>query len=361
MRGGEKVVESLCRMYPSADIFTHVVDEQILSKTLKKHNIRTTFISRLPFAKRLYQKYLPLMPSALECLDLSEYDLVISSESGPAKGVIVSPNAVHICYCHSPMRYIWDQYHVYREQAGLFAKLLMPFISPRLRQWDVTSAVRIDKIVANSSFVKRRINKFWGRPVSVVHPPVFVEDFAPVAAEEVEDYYLWVGELVSYKRADLMVKAFAQSGKNLIVIGGPAGAIKDLSKLASPNIKFLGKTDFKTLKDHMARCKALIFPGEEDFGIVPVEVMASGRPVIAFGKGGALDTIQEGKTGMFFHEPTVKSLNGAIEKFEETLLETLDPNYIVQHAEKFNESRFQEEMRLLINEELMKIEEDGAL
>jgi len=355
MRGGEKVIESLCRLYPEADIFTHVVDETKLSDTLKKHTIRETFISRLPFAKKLYQNYLPLMPAALESLDLSDYDLVISSESGPAKGVIVAPHAVHICYCHSPMRYLWDQYHVYRAQAGLLAKIMMPIISPSLRRWDVTSSARIDKIIANSSYVRQRIRKFWRRDADVVFPPVFVDDFQPAAPDEVEDFYLWVGELVSYKRADLMVKAFAESGKKLIVIGGPDKAQQALSKFATDNITFLGKTDFATLKSHMSRCRALIFPGEEDFGIVPVEVMASGRPVIAFGRGGALDTVVDGKTGLFFHEPTVESLNAAVEKFETDLLPNLNVEDIVAHARQFEESVFQKKIKKIVDAERKKL------
>lgn len=359
MRGGEKVVESLCRMYPSADIYTHVVDKEALSDTLKAHDIKTSYIARLPFAKKLYQRYLPFMPSALEALDLSEYDLVISSESGPAKGVIVSPHAVHICYCHSPMRYLWDQYHVYRVQAGFLAKIMMPLISPSLRRWDVTSSARIDRIVANSTYVRQRIRKFWRRDADVVFPPVFVQDFEPAPAEDVEDFYLWVGELVSYKRADLMVKAFAQSKKRLVIIGGPPKAQSALSKIATENITFLGKTDFATLKSHMSRCRALIFPGEEDFGIVPVEVMASGRPVIAFGRGGALDTVVEGKTGTFFNEPTVASLNGAIDRFEQELLRDLNPAEIIKHAEKFQEARFQKEIYDIITEEQEKLAKES--
>ncbi len=352
MRGGEKVVESLCRIYPDADIFTHIANPSALSETLQRHKITETFIARLPFASRLYQKYLPLMPAALEALDLTPYDLVISIESGPSKGVITSPDAVHICYCNSPMRYLWDHYHVYRNQAGFLAKLMMPIISPALRRWDVTSAARVDHIISNSNFIRRRVRKFWRRDSSVVFPPVFVEDFAPVAKEEVENFYLWVGELVSYKRADIMVEAFAKSGRRLIVIGGPDTAIKTLSKSASENITFLGKTDFQTLKSHMARCRALIFPGEEDFGIVPVEVMASGRPVIAFGRGGALDTVVDGLSGIFFDDPTVEGLNAAIERFETDMLDDLDQAAILDHAQSFNEARFQAEIQTIVDAEI---------
>ena len=348
MRGGEKVVESLCRMYPDADIYTHICDPDALSDTLRRHTIRESFIARLPGARRLYQKYLPFMPAALEALDLTAYDLVISSESGPAKGVITAPHALHLCYCHSPMRYLWDQYHVYRAQAGRLSRWMMPLISPSLRRWDVTSAARVDLIVANSHYIRRRVRKFWRRDARVVHPPVFVDDFAPVAADAVEDFYLWVGELVSYKRADIMVEAFRRSGRRLVVIGGPDSAVKALSKGAPDTITFLGKTDFATLKSHMARCRALIFPGEEDFGIVPVEVMASGRPVIAFGRGGALDTVVEGVTGTFFDEPTVEGLEAAIARFEADILPNIDPDAIVAHSRDFGEARFQDEFRTAV-------------
>jgi len=308
MRGGERVLEALCDMYPDADIYTHVVDYDRISDKLKSHRIFTTFINDLPFAKTLYQKYLPLMPLALEELDLRGYDLVISSESGPAKGVIVPPTARHICYCHSPMRYLWDHYHEYKRTAGLVTRMVMPPLIHRLRQWDVTSAQRVDTIIANSNHVAQRIKKYWRRDAVVVHPPVAVEDFQPAPANEIGDYYLYAGELVGYKRADLAVEACKRLDVPLVVIGGPASAVKTLKKQAGPKTRFLGNVDFATLKHHMARCKALLFPGEEDFGIVPVEVMASGRPVIAYGRGGALDTVKHGETGILFEEQSVEGL-----------------------------------------------------
>jgi len=340
MRGGEKVIEALCRMFPQADIFTHVLDESTLSDTLKKHTIKTTFISKLPFAKKLYQNYLPLMPRALEGLDLSGYDLVISSESGPAKGVIVPPDAMHFCYCHSPMRYLWDQYHVYKSDAGVLGKLAMPIFASGLRQWDVTSAARVDGFVANSAHVENRIQKYWRRDATVIYPPVAVEDFTPAHPEDVKDYYLWVGELVGYKKPDLMVEAFNKNGKKLVVIGGPDKTRKKLQKTAKENIQFLGKVDFETMKSHMANCRALIFPGEEDFGIVPVEVMASGRPIIAYGRGGALDTVIDGKTGVLFDEQTVLGLNEAINRFEKTVIAKIEPKTLISHASKFSEGAF---------------------
>jgi glycosyltransferase involved in cell wall biosynthesis len=316
MRGGEKVLEALCEMYPNADIYTHVYDPNNVSATIRSHNVFTTFISRLPFAKKLYKLYLPFMPLALELLDLTDYDLIISSESGPAKGIIPGPGATHICYCHSPMRYIWDHYHVYRKSAGLLARLMMPLTSHYLRQWDAVSAARTDVFVANSSHVANRIKKYYRRDAVVIHPPVAVEDFSKVDGNELGDFYLWAGELVAYKRPDILVEAFNQSGKKLVVIGdGPA--LKQLQGVAKDNIEFLGKVDFDTLKWHFARCKALIFPGEEDFGIIPVEVLASGRPVIGLAKGGLLDIVGDQEVGQLFPDASVSSLQHAIDLFEQ--------------------------------------------
>ena len=350
------MIEALCRMFPQADIFTHVVDENILSETLKKHTIKTTFIDKLPFSKKLYQSYLPLMPRALEEVDLSGYDLVISSESGPAKGVIVPPDAVHLCYCHSPMRYLWDQYHVYKSGAGVVGKLAMPIFASGLRQWDVTSAARVDGFIANSAHVANRIRKYWRRNADVIFPPVAVEDFSPVKSDQVEDYYLWVGELVGYKKPDLMVEAFNKSGKKLVVVGGPDKTRKRLKKSANSNIRFLGKVDFDTMKHHMARCKALIFPGEEDFGIVPVEVMASGRPVIAYGRGGAQDTVIDGKTGVLFKEQSASGLNAAIDRFENEVLDKINGATLVAHASKFSEGAFRHSFAQLLKNHDIEID-----
>ncbi|MBY6005218.1 glycosyltransferase [Salipiger bermudensis] len=340
MRGGEKVIEALCRMFPEADIFTHVADPSNLSDTLNRHRIIQTRIGRLPMAKRMYQRYLPLMPRALEEIDLTGYDLVISSESGPAKGVIAPPDAPHLCYCHSPMRYLWDQYHVYRNGAGRLTQLMMPPLAHSLRQWDVTSAARVDGFAANSNFVAARINKYWRREADVVAPPVAVEDFAPATPSDLGDFYLWAGELAPYKRPDLAVEAFRKLDLPLVVIGGPDKAVEQLKSQAGPKTRFLGKAPFPVLKEHMARCKALIFPGEEDFGIVPVEVMASGRPVIAYGRGGILDTVIDGETGLFFKDQSLEALIDAVERFEASGLAKAGPEACVARAQDFSEAKF---------------------
>ncbi|PSL18466.1 glycosyltransferase [Shimia abyssi] len=343
MRGGEKVLETLCRMFPQAVIFTHVYAPDQMSDLINSHEVRTTKISNLPMARSMYQKYLPLMPNALAKLDLTDFDLIISSESGPAKGVKTRADAVHLCYCHSPMRYIWDQYDVYRQQAGLITRTVMPALVGKLRSWDQQSASALDGIASNSNHVANRVKTYWDCPSHVVHPPVAVEDFSPVPASELGEFYLWAGELAPYKRPDLAVEAFNRLKKPLIVIGGPPKTERTLSRLANPEyVHFLGRVSFDKMKAYMAHCRALIFPGEEDFGIVPVEVMASGRPVIAYGKGGALDTVVDGKTGLLFQDQTVEGLIQAVTDFEAQGLDKLPAHSIVKHAQKFSEKVFVE-------------------
>lgn len=343
MRGGEKVLESLCRMFPQADIYTHVIDPKRISSDLNRHPIYQTRVGRLPFARRLYQKYLPFMPRALEELDLSQYDLVISSEAGPAKGVIVPPDAAHLCYCHSPMRYIWDQYPVYNANAGFLARRMLPHVAHHMRQWDVSSASRVDRFVANSNIVSDRIKKYWRRGSSIVHPPVEVQKFAP--SDDLGDFYLWVGNLAPYKRPDLAIDAFKRLDRPLVVIGGPDKTAAQLVKTAGAKTTFLGEVSGAVVRQHMARCKALIFPGEEDFGIVPVEVMASGRPVIAYGRGGALDSVLDQKTGLFFHDQSVQGLIEAVERFEASHLMDGAREACLARAQAFSETSFHEGIR----------------
>jgi glycosyltransferase involved in cell wall biosynthesis len=349
MRGGERVLESLCRLFPDADLFMHVVDRDAMSKTIARHRVQTTFISRLPFALRWYQRYLPLMPLALEALDLTEYDLVISNEAGPAKGIIPAPEAVHVCYACSPMRYIWDKYWTYRDGAGAVTRAMMLPIAFLLRIWDVVSAARVDRFMADSTFVAQRIRSYYRRNAEVVFPPVAVNEFAPAPADEIEDFYLWAGELVRYKRPDIAVEAFRRNGRRLVVIGDGVEAAK-LRRGAPSNISFLGKVPFHELKRHMARCRALVFPGDEDFGIVPVEVQASGRPVIALGRGGALDTVEDGHTGILYRERSTEGLMAAIERFEKSGLADRCRDACVSNAARFTERAFHEGVLRVLRE-----------
>jgi glycosyltransferase involved in cell wall biosynthesis len=344
MRGGERVLERLLHLFPGADIYTHVVRPERLSETIRAHRIETTFIARLPGAQRYYQHYLPLMPLALEQLDLRGYDLVISSESGPAKGVIAPPDAFHLCYCHSPMRYLWDHFPDYHARAGWLTRKVMPPLFHGLRQWDHASAQRPDRVLANSAFIARRVRKAWGREADVLHPPVEVARFAPAAS--VGSHYLWVGQMTPYKRADLVVEAFARLGLPLVMIGSGELAAQ-VARRATPNITIMPRLDFANLARAYAHARALVFPAEEDFGLIPVEANASGRPVIAYAGGGARETIVEGQTGLFFDEQSVDSLIDAVERCERWLGD-FSPAAAVANARRFAPEIFDAGIRAVV-------------
>jgi glycosyltransferase involved in cell wall biosynthesis len=341
MRGGEKVLEALCEMYPQADIFTHVYVPGMVSERIRQHRIIPTFINSLPRAATMYKTYFPLMPLALEQLDLRGYDLIISSESGPAKGIIAPPDSLHVCYCHTPMRYVWNMYHDYRGSAGRIARIMMPPLTHYLRMWDVASAVRVDSFVANSATVARRIQRYYGAGSVVIHPPVDTDAFSISAPSELEDYYLMAGELVSYKRPDLAVRSFNDMKLKLVVIGG-GEMLDEVRRLAGPTVTVLGAQPFDVLKQHYTRCRALIFPGEEDFGMVPVEAMASGRPVVAFGRGGATETVANGVSGVFFTEQTVEAISSAVRSLANI---EIDSAKIAAHARQFGRDNFFQKMR----------------
>jgi glycosyltransferase involved in cell wall biosynthesis len=356
MRGGEKVVEELCRMFPQADIFTLVCNPDRLSDLLKTRNIRTSFLQKIPGAKRHYAKMLPLMPFALEQFDLQDYDLVLSSESGPAKGVITRADALHICYCHSPMRYIWDQFHVYRHSLSWLGRALMSVTAPMLRAWDVTTASRVDVFVANSDYVASRIRRFYDRDAAVIHPPVATDDFA--IREGRGEFYLYAGQLTAYKRPDIAVQACTEAGRKLVVIGEGEQAAY-LKSIAGPSVQFLGHQPFPVLRDHLSRCRALLFPGIEDFGILPVEAMASGRPVLAFDAGGARETVSSPHVGFRFAPQSKDALLEAMMAFEE-IEDDFDPNAIHDHAQKFSSVVFRDRLTALIEHQLSRHNEQCA-
>lgn len=336
MRGGERVIERLLKLFPDADLFTHVYVPEAMSQTIRARTVHTSFIQKLPGARRHYQKYLPLMPMALEELDLRGYDLVISSESGPAKGVIAAPDARHVCYVHSPMRYLWDHYHDYRSAAGRLSRLAMPWMFHKLRTWDVASAARVDTLVANSNFIRQRIRRVWNRDADVVHPPVDVSLFTPSA--EVEPRYLWVGQMTPYKRADIALEAFNRLGLPLLMVGdGEMNA--ELRRRAKPNVTIVDRLDFAGLRAAYARARALVFTAEEDFGIVPVEAMASGRPVLAYGRGGVRDSIAPGTSGLFFDSQTPEGVIEGVERME-AWLPQFDPQAAVRQAARFAPEHF---------------------
>ncbi|MFN4098266.1 MAG: glycosyltransferase [Pararhodobacter sp.] len=347
MRGGENVLEEIVRLYPQADIFTHVLERDKISALLLSRPITETFVGRLPWAPRLYPKYLSFMPRALEELDLSAYDLVISSESGPAKGVIVRPDAAHVCYCHSPMRYIWDHYSEYSSNLGWLQRAYFGRVAHSLRQWDVSTAARVDCFVANSRFVAERIRRFYNRDSVVVNPPVDLSHYQP-AQGRTRDHFLFVSELVPYKRADLAVEAFRTLDRPLKIVGkGPE--LARLQRIATPNVEFLGRVSGDTLRDLYQGAKALIFPQVEDFGIVPVEAMACGTPVIAYDRGGARDSVLSGVTGLFFDTQDAQGLRAAVHLFEANS-ERFDHARIASYARRFGAERFRAELSGVIDQ-----------
>lgn len=346
--GGENVVKAMLELFPEADVFTLVEDPAFSATIVPRHRLRTSFLQRIPGAARHYRALLPLMPAALENLDLRGYDLIISSESGPAKGIVPPLDAVHICYCHSPMRYLWDQYHEYRSSAGWLQRLILSLCITRLRLWDQASSMRVDRFVANSNYVASRIGRYYRRTAHVIHPPVDVDDFA--LSDIRGDYYLITGRHVSYKRIDLAIAACNALGRRLVITGDGPETPK-LRAMAGPTVEFVGRCSFDALKHYYAEARAFLMPGEEDFGIAPVEAMASGRPVIAFGRGGATETVVDGKTGLFFGEQSAAALGDAILAFE-AREETFDSTAIREHALGFAKSRFMAQFAAFVGDAL---------
>lgn len=313
MRGGEKVLAALAEMFPGADIFTHAISDGMRTRFPGK--VTESFIAALPFGRRFTQGYLPLMPMANRRFELEAYDLIISSESGPIKGIRKPAHARHICYCHTPMRYVWDMYDEYYQMAGPGGRLAMRLFTPYMRREDLKSAESVDAFVANSRFVADRIRRIYGRESTVVYPPVDVDFFS--GTYEKGDYYLLAGQLIGYKRPDLAIAACVKMGRRIVVIGnGNQRAALERQYAANPLVTFLGRVDDATLKATYGGAKALLFPGLEDFGIVPVEAQAAGTPVIAYGAGGGLETVLADETGLFFQTQTVESVCHAIEEFE---------------------------------------------
>ena len=344
-RGGELVLDALAELMPGADLISHVVDRKLMQGPLADRTVRETFIHRLPFARTRYPAYLPLMPLALEMMDMSAYDVIVSSEAGPAKWVIKDPDAWHICYCHSPLRYIWDQRDIYLQKIPALARPLAHAYASHLRHSDQLSAMRVDRFVANSSFVARRIASYYRRDAEVIHPPVDVDRFSIRA--DGEDYYLFAGELRGYKGAALAIEACNRLNRKLYIVGG--GAHADLQRLAGPNIRFLGRLSDADYDLTLSRCRALLFPGVEDFGIIPVEVMAAGRPVIARAKGGAMDSVVHGETGLHYTDPSVDGLIGAITAFEAEEA-AFTPENCVRQARKFGRDVFRDKFSKVLAE-----------
>ncbi len=346
LRGGERVLEQLCLLYPAADIFTLVHMPGTCGEIIERHRIRTSFLDRLP--KGVYRHYLPLFPLAIESLDLEGYDLVVSTSHAVAKGCRPAKGAVHVAYIHTPMRYVWDQFEWYfgAGRAGPLTRLAAGALSPMLRRWDVRSTARAQALIANSRFVAGRIRRYWNREAdAVVYPPVDTSRFVPAAeGPSAADYALIVSALVPYKRIDLAVSAFSRLKRPLWIAGdGPER--RSLERAAASSVRFLGAVSQDELPRLYAGAKFFVLPGKEDFGIAPVESQAAGRPVLALGHGGALETVVDGETGVFFAQPTVESLLDGIAAIDRL---QPDPLRIHEHAKRFDVGRFAPELRRVI-------------
>jgi glycosyltransferase involved in cell wall biosynthesis len=350
MRGGEKVLEALCELYPDADIFTLVHARGSVSATIERHRISTSLVQTLPFARSQYRRYLPLFPAAIEQFDLDAYDLVISSSHCAAKAVVAAGRARHICYCHSPMRYAWDQFDAYfgPERVGAFASrwVYRPMLD-RLARWDAATAPRVGRFVANSQYVAGRIRRYYNRGATIVYPPVDTIFYHPDTTVP-GSHFLIVSALVPYKRIDLAIAACQRAGARLRIVGDGPDRTR-LEQNAGGNVEFTGRLSDEEIRAEYRRALAVLMPGEEDFGIVSVEAQACGRPVVALACGGALETVIPGDTGVLFAEPTVESLVPALEQLSAI---AFDAARIRDRALQFSRARHLERMREVIDETL---------
>jgi glycosyltransferase involved in cell wall biosynthesis len=349
MRGGEKVLEAIGELYPDAPIYTLLHVEGSVSASLEKHRSRRSFVQWLPSAARLYRNYLPLFPTAIEQFDLDRYDLVISTSHCAAKSVVVPGKARHICYCHSPMRYAWDQFDSYfgPDQVGPLRSALLRPVLARLARWDRDTAGRVDRYVANSHYVAGRIRRYYNRGSTVVYPPVDTTFYRPESAAPPESFFLAVSALVPYKRLDVAIRAAAATHSALTIVGrGPEEArLRRLAESTGASVEFTGWLDDDDIRDRYRRCRAVLMPGVEDFGMVPVEAQACWRPVIAHAEGGALDSVVDGTTGILVRDPSVEAFAAAM---ADAATRRFDTAAIRRHAESFGKARFQQEFQSIV-------------
>jgi glycosyltransferase involved in cell wall biosynthesis len=352
--GSEKVVESLTNIWPEADVYSLVdfLDDDFRKIILKGKHARTSFIQKLPLAEKQFRKYLPLFPKAIESFNLSKYDLIISSSHSVAKGVKTRKDQLHVCYCHSPMRYVWDEADYYLSEAKLKTGVrgaAAKFVLNYLRKWDIKSANNVNFFVANSNHIAKKIRRIYNREADVIYPPVDVQKFS-LAAEN-EDFYLTASRLVPYKRIDLIIDAFAKMlDKKLVVIGSGPEKEKILAK-ATPNIDVIGYQDFESLRDYIQRAKAFVFAAEEDFGIIVVEAMACGTPVIAGNYGGTAESVINGLTGILFNNQDVDSIVDSVKKFD-VISHSIDHNAIRNQAEKFSRANFETKIKNYVQDKI---------
>ncbi len=359
--GAEKVLESIINVFPDADVFSLVCS--LSKKQLKmlgiNKQVRTSFIQKLPMGMKNYRIYLPFMPMAIQQLDLSEYDLIISSSYCVAKGVLTGPDQLHICYCHSPVRYAWDLQGQYLKENGMdkgIKSFLARLVLNKIRDFDVRSSFAVDKYIANSTFIQRRILKFYRRESKIIFPPVDTSSF--LLCEDKDDYYITCSRLVPYKKIDLIVNAFRNMPEKTLLVIGQGPEYNHLTELLPDNVKLLGYVEYEALITYIQRAKAFVYAAQEDFGIVPVEAQACGTPVIGFGKGGLLDTVIDGVTGVYFTQQTIESIVEAVSRFESSK-GMASAAEISWHARQFGSERFEAELsayiELLVQEHLRTI------
>jgi glycosyltransferase involved in cell wall biosynthesis len=369
MRGGEQVLQAIAAIFPRSKIYTLFCDPEMISSDIKSHEIKTSFIQNLPRRKQHYRYFLPLFPRAIETFNFNDTDLVISSSHCVAKGAVTGDGTLHICYCHSPMRYVWDRFDDYfpKDSLNPIKYRIITAVAERLRRWDKRSNGRVDLFVANSSFVQWRIENYYNRPARVIHPPVDTKYFTPGRGRN-DGFYLVAGALVPYKRIDLVIEAFRGLREELVVIGDGPDFVR-LVNAAPANVKFTGWVDRETLREYYRSCKALIFPGVEDFGIVPVEAQSCGRPVIAFAGGGIKDTVTaplvdeidrfDGfKSGLFFKNQTVEDITNALKAFSKL---SFDAEEISKQAARFSKENFFTRMNELLTDAVGLFRRQGKI
>lgn len=346
MGGAEQVLLEMATLFPEAPVYTAIHHPQELPAAINALEIRASFLQDIPGARRRHRLFLPLMPLAFESFDLTDFDLILSSSHACAKGVIPGPHTCHLTYIHTPIRYAWDMLHTYfaQEQPSRFKRALMHPLLHYLRNWDLLSNTRIDAMACNSRFVQQRIRRYYGREATVIHPPVAIPPHPP--ERQVEDFYLLISRAVPYKRLDLALEAFASNGKKLKVVGAGPDSAK-LKAQAAKNIEFLGWVSRSELEQLYLSARGLIFPGLEDFGIVPVEAQAFGCPVLAFGQGGVRDSVRPGETGIFFDQQTESSLNQGLKRLES---EHWEAERLYRHAQQFSQAQFQEKLQSFVAE-----------
>ncbi len=346
--GSEKVLEVFSQMFESSPIYTLFYDAGKMKNTsFSQKEVLSSFLQKIPFSTKMYRYLLPLFPGAIQTLDVKRFDMILSSSHAVAKGIKVKEDQLHICYCHTPMRYIWDLQEEYLSSFSPFVKKMIRAYFRRMQAWDVKTAESVDLFVANSRYVGKRIERVYQRKAQVIYPPVSTEDF--YISSQKEEYYVTHTRLVPYKRIDLLVETFSHMRDKRLLVVGTGPEEKKLKKIATQNVEFLGFLEKRELSKVLSNAKAYLFAAEEDFGIGTVEAQSSGLPVIALGRGGALETVIDGKTGLFFKEPTVSSLMEAIDSFEQQE-KTFDPALIKSHAEQFGHERFKKQFELLIEE-----------